>query len=167
MNRRTRARLVAPALIVLACCATGCTAPDADDTTMTPSPSPSPSASAAPSPTPTAAGFDIPDTADPTQVAITLKYDEGEDPSGEIIAGPAVLVADRPFTIEGQCEGDGVGFEVVTADGTKRVIADGDFDCDEPPAGEFTYQLPYAGPVQVNLTDADDVDRAWVRVVQP
>lgn len=95
-----------------------------------------------------------------------LKY-EGSDPSSEIIAGPAVLVADRPFSIEGQCEGSDVGFEVITADGEKKVLADGGFACDEPPAGEFTYQLPYAGPVQVNLTDTEDVERAWVRVVQP
>lgn len=164
MNARHRARLIVPAAIALACFVTGCTATNAPEPTE--ADAPSPSASAGPSPTPTAAAFTIPDTTDPVQVAITLKYD-GDDPSGEIIAGPAVLVADRPFSIEGQCEGDGVGFEVMTADGEKRVIADGDFDCDDPPAGEFTYQLPYAGPVQVNLTDADDVVQAWVRVVQP
>ncbi|MDO9396484.1 MAG: hypothetical protein Q7T71_08070, partial [Herbiconiux sp.] len=80
---------------------------------------------------------------------------------------PAVLIADRPFSVEGQCEGDDVGFEVMTADGEKRVIAEGAFDCADPPAGEYTFQLPYAGPIQVNLTDTEGVDRAWVRVMQP
>ncbi|MER7448561.1 hypothetical protein, partial [Microbacterium sp. NPDC097977] len=79
---------------------------------------------------------------------------------------PAVLVADRQFTVEGQCEGDRVEFEVVTADAEKRVLAEGGFRCDDPPAGDFSYRLPYAGVVQVNLTYADDVERAWVRVVQ-
>lgn len=167
MNVRHRARVLIPvAAVGLACLFTGCTSTNADDTTRTPEPSPSASTSASASPSASAPAFAFPDTTDPVQVAITLKYDD-DDPSGEIIAGPAVLVADRPFTIEGQCEGDGIGFEVMTADGEKNVIADGDFDCDDPPSGQFTYQLPYAGPVQVNLTDTDDVDQAWVRVVQP
>lgn len=167
MSTRERVRLALPvAVIAAAVLATGCTASEPGSTG---SASPSASAStpaAAPEPSPTTGTFTYPDTEEPTQVAITLKYD-GDDPSGEIIAGPAVLEADRAFTVEGQCDGSGIGFEVVSADGEKRVLAEGDFDCAEPPAGEFTYQLPYAGPIQVNLTDTDDVDRAWVRVIQP
>lgn len=164
MNSREQGGIVIPAAVLaVAFFATGCTAGEPESTS--PPASASPSAST-PAPTPSAEAFAFPDAEDPAQVAITLKY-EGDDPSGEIIAGPAVLVADRPFTIEGACEGDGVGFEVMTADGEERLLADGDFACADPPAGEFTYQLPYAGPIQVNLTDADDVDRAWVRVVQP
>ncbi|MGJ0389439.1 hypothetical protein [Microbacterium sp. CGR1] len=165
MDTRIRALTVVPVgLVVLASVITGCTSSAA------PEPAASESTSAAtPSgtPAPPVREFAYPDETDPTQVAIALKYGEGNDPSGEIIAGPAVLVADRQFTVEGQCEGDGVGFEVVTADAERRVLAEGDFRCDDPPAGEFSYRLPYAGVVQVNLLDADDVDRAWVRVVQP
>jgi hypothetical protein len=166
MNTRDRVRILVPAgVLVLACVVTGCT-PDAG---AGPEGSPGPAASDSPTseaPPSAAEDFAYPETDDPTQAGIALKYD-GDDPSGEIIAGPAVLVADRPFSVEGQCEGDDVGFEVMTADGEKRVIADGAFDCASPPAGEYTYQLPYAGPIQVNLTDTEGVDRAWVRVVQP
>ena len=165
MNTHTRARLIVPAALVAACCVSGCTADEAPDGTGTVDPSPSASASPPPA-SPSASAFEYPDTAEPTQVGIALKY-VGNDPSGEVIAGPAALVADRPFTIEGQCEGSGVGFEVMTADGEQRMLAEGDFDCDDPPTGEFTYQLPYAGAVQVNLTGADDAERAWVRVIQP
>nr|WP_201471049.1 hypothetical protein [Microbacterium hydrocarbonoxydans] len=168
MDTRSRALSAVPAgLVLLACVITGCTSSEA------PEPSASASASSSPSPTTSAPvdAFAYPDTTDPAQVAIHLKYGEGDDPSGEIIAGPAVLAADRQFTIEGQCEGEGagagVGFEVVTADAERRVLAEGDFRCDDPPAGEFSYRVPYAGVVQVNLRDADDADRAWVRVVQP
>jgi len=168
MDIRHRAVMIVPAGLVLACVITGCTSsevpePVASESTPTSAPTSAPSVSSAP-PTQDLA---YPDKTDPAQVAIALKYGEGNDPSGEIIAGPAVLVADRQFTVEGQCEGDGVGFEVVTADAERRVLADGDFRCDDPPAGEFSYRLPYAGVVQVNLLEADDVDRAWVRVVQP
>jgi hypothetical protein len=163
MNTRNRARLIIPAALALACCFAGCTASEAPDGTGTVEPSPAASSRSA---SPSASAFEYPDTTEPTQVGIALKY-VGDDPSGEVIAGPAALVADRPFTIEGQCEGSGIGFEVVSADGQKRMLAEGDFDCDDPPAGEFAYQLPYAGPVQVNLTGADDAERAWVRVLQP
>jgi|GEM_PF-3240483 len=165
MNTHNRARLIVPAALVAACFFTGCTANDAPDGAGTTEPSPSTPAPV-PSPSASASAFEYPDTTEPTQVGIALKY-VGDDPSGEVIAGPAVLVADRPFTIEGQCEGSGVGFEVMTADGEQRMLAEGDFDCDDPPTGEFTYQLPYAGAVQVNLTRADDAERAWVRVIQP
>ncbi|GAA2944556.1 hypothetical protein GCM10010458_32280 [Microbacterium luteolum] len=170
MDTRHHALTVVPAgLVVLACVITGCASseapePVASESTSAPSTSaPTPSATSS-SP---AGGFAYPDTADPAQVAIHLKYGEGSDPSGEIIGGPAVLVADRQFTVEGQCEGNRVGFEVVTADAEKRVLVDGGFRCDDPPTGQFSYRLPYAGVVQVNLVDADDADRAWVRVVQP
>lgn len=165
MDTRIRALTVVPVcLVVLASVVTGCTSSAAPEPVAPATTSAStPSATTAPP----AGGFAYPDKTDPTQVAIALKYGEGNDPSGEIIAGPAALVEDRQFTIEGRCEGDGVGFELVTADAERRVLAEGDFRCDDPPTGEFSYRLPYAGVVQVNLLDADDVDRAWVRVVQP
>ncbi|CAH0190875.1 hypothetical protein [Microbacterium foliorum] len=164
-RNRTRVFAIVPAgLVALACAITGCTSGDAPEPMASESTSaPSPSATSAPP----AEAFAYPDKTDPAQVGIALKYEEGSDPSGEIIAGPAALVADRQFTVEGQCEGDRVEFEVVTADAEKRVLAEGGFTCDDPPAGEFSYRLPYAGVVQVNLMSADDVDRAWVRVVQP
>ncbi|MER7448635.1 hypothetical protein ABTZ43_17175, partial [Microbacterium sp. NPDC097977] len=112
-RHRTRAVAIVPTgLVALACVITGCTSGGSPEPTASESTSaPSPSATSAP-----AEAFAYPDTTDATQVGIALKYEEGSDPSGEIIAGPAVLVADRQFTVEGQCEGDRVEFEVVTAD---------------------------------------------------
>lgn len=169
MDTRTRVRTISPiAVISLALLASGCSAggsaqPEPADTSLPPSTSPSASA---PSPSASGDAFAYPDETDPTQVGIYLKYEDG-DVSGKIIAGPSILVADRAFSVEAQCEGDEMSFEVVTADADKRVLVEGDVDCDDPPAGEFTYELPYTGPVQVNILDADDVGRAWVRVVQP
>ncbi|MET0672091.1 MAG: hypothetical protein ABWY37_01230 [Microbacterium pygmaeum] len=171
MDTRTRARTILPAAAIsLALLASGCSAgggaqPAASD--PSPTRTAPPAQTASPSNAPSAdEAFAYPDEDDPTQVAIYRKY-EGSNPSGEIIAGPAVLTADRAFTIEAQCEGDGFSFEVMTADGQQRLLVEGDVDCDDPPAGEFTYQLPYSGVVQVNIGDAEGVGRAWVRVVQP
>lgn len=91
MDTRIRALTVVPVcLVVLASVVTGCTS----------SAAPEPVAPATTSASaPPAGGFAYPDKTDPTQVAIALKYGEGNDPSGEIIAGPAALVEDRQFTI--------------------------------------------------------------------
>lgn len=166
--RRCRARtlalgLVIPGVLSVAACTGDETA---EQTTPPPQTSSEPSPTARTEPPAENEAFAFPDSNDPAQVAIFLKYDETQ-PSGRAIAGPATLIAERPFFLQAQCEGRRAAFEVLTAEVDPRVLIAGDIDCDAPPNDGFTYQVPYTGPVQVRLTEADDVRRAWVKVSQP
>lgn len=90
-------------------------------------------------------------------------------PSNSSVAGPGVLVADRPFFIEGQCDGERGTYELTSADPADagRMLVEGTLDCGAPMRTPSDYSLPYAGPVQLSFTDTDDVEQAWLRVVQP
>ncbi len=159
----------AAAVITIVFATTSCAAQNttpAAPPAATSMPTPSPSESAPLPSTSGGAAFNYPDTTDTTQLAIYLKY-ENSSTSGDIIVGPSAMTADRPFTVEAQCEGDVASFEVVTADKDKRVLVAGDLICDEPSSLQTNYQLPYSGPVQVNLINAENAGRAWVRVIQP
>lgn len=163
-NRRTPTHIaVAVALSTVGL--VGCTsADDAVDTAPPSAPSPSAAATATAS-----SAFAIPSEPVEGEVASAVSDRTSSPPSSSSVAGPGVLVVDRPFFVEGQCVGGRSTYEVTSADPADpgRMLVEGTLDCGAPMRSSFDYSLPYAGPVQLSFTDTDDVEQAWLRAVQP
>lgn len=164
--RRARRTAVHVSLALSAIALLGC-AP-AGDTAATPpaTATETPTSTATPAPSST---FAIPSEPVEGEVASAVS-DRGSTPSSaSSVAGPGVLVADRAFFVEGQCEGTRGEYKVTTADPADagRTLVEGTIDCSAPMKSSFDYTLPYAGVVQLSFTDTDDIERAWLRVVQP
>ncbi|MDN3497290.1 hypothetical protein QL996_15225, partial [Planococcus sp. APC 4015] len=129
-----------------------------------------PAATETPTPTQTPTStFAIPSEPVEGEVASAVSDRSSTPSSASSVAGPGVLAADRPFFVEGQCEGTRGKYKVTTADPADagRTLLEGTIDCSAPMKSSFDYTLPYAGPVQLSFTDTDDVEQAWLRVVQP
>lgn len=139
-----------------------------DDTSATPPPVATTATTATGTPTPSST-FAIPSEPVEGEVASAVSDQRSTPPSTSSVAGPGVLVADRSFFVEGQCEGGRGEYEVTSADPADagRTLLEGTIDCGAPMRAAFDHSLPYAGPVQLSFTDTDDLDQAWLRVVQP
>lgn len=122
--------------------------------------------SATPSPEAT---YAVPAAPADGEVASAVADRTANPPSASSVAGPGLLVADRAFTVEGQCVGTSADFRLATADPADagRVLLEGTLDCAAPVADDFTYTVDYAGVVQLTFTDTDGIELGWLRVVQP
>lgn len=166
MIRRSRTR-VRPVVALLAAAGvlllTACTADD-------PEIRPSASATTAPSTSAaaTAAPYVVPEPT-PDEIARTVFELDGPDgiPTTSLTSSGSV-VADVPFSVEGQCVGDVVEFDVVRAipgPSSGSVLTSGRLDCADGRDAGFAISTPYAGPVQLTLRNSEGNTAAWLRIV--
>ncbi|SIT84861.1 hypothetical protein [Microbacterium sp. RU33B] len=166
---RSSRRLVATAVISAASALVllGCTAAtDTRSETSAPPRTPTAEASAAPSPSAT---IDIPTEPVAGEIASAVSDRLSTPSSSSSVAGPGIMVADRPFSIEGECLGTRADYSLTTADPADagRVLVEGTIECGAPMTSSVGSTAGYAGVVQLSFTDTDGIDRAWLRVVQP
>ncbi|MEV8274256.1 hypothetical protein [Microbacterium sp. NPDC077184] len=159
---------VAVAVTLSALGLVGCTSADTGGT-QPPSATPSSATATATATASPSSTFAIPSEPVEGEVASAVSDRTSSPPSNSSVAGPGVLVVDRPFFVEGHCVGGRSTYEVRSADPADagRTLIEGTLDCGAPMRSSFDYSLPYAGPVQLSFTDTDDVEQAWLRVVQP
>ncbi|GAA1920340.1 hypothetical protein GCM10009775_11140 [Microbacterium aoyamense] len=155
MTRRTLAGSVAVAAALLMA---GCAAED--PTVAVPSPT-------VESPTPSQAPYAVPSTLEGEIARAVFEPDAGADGSPQTSYTAVDLVrADEPFTIEGQCIGDSVEFEVIRAavGDSGTMLMGGTFTCGEN-STPGSYSSPYSGPVQLVLKGTDGIEAGWFAVV--
>lgn len=150
--------VTAGAVAAIVLLAAGCTdaAPDASPS----SPAPTASAPASPTPVPYATP-----TPDPLGIATVTYRFEPAPPERAVSSGPALMVADQPVIVIGECVGDSVDWRLAAADADNTTLLEGAIECGVPVDDGFAYSVPYDGPVQLDFTDTDDVTEAWARVV--
>ena len=149
----------------------GCAQPSGGGSASSPGPSPSsppPADAESPSPRPSpTTDYTVPGTL-PGEIARAV-YDPtgGEDDSPQTAyTAVSAVQPGVPFVVDGECIGDRVDYQVITAavDDSARVLTTGTLDCDDPrPSGG--YSSPYGGPVQFLVTPVGEVDAAWLVVL--
>jgi len=122
----------------------------------------------APTPTPTPSPLETPDTAADDQIAVALFTTHGDEPTNQSIIGPATMISGSRVTVTGECRGGALDYELRTAAAGEDplVLLAATIGCDDGRSTNMLDGVNYSGPVQVAITQTDDVDEAWVQATQ-